>query len=156
MAQLIEIMTIFGVPEALLSDRGTNFLSSLGLDLCKLLGIEKLNTTAYHPQCNGMVEYFNRTSRECRESMLPSLVSSGTGTCLDFYGLIKAPHTSPLERSHLSCCLALTCSHQQKVLSCHQLLHQRLEWRSLITGRKQPHHCPQLEKKLPKQSRRRN
>ena len=35
-AQLIEIMTIFGVPEALLSDRGNNFLSSLGLDLCKL------------------------------------------------------------------------------------------------------------------------
>ena len=31
------------------------------LDVCKLLGIKKLNTTAYHPQCNGMVERFNRT-----------------------------------------------------------------------------------------------
>ena len=63
MAQLLaeEIIPIFGVPEALLSDRGTNFLSSLVLDLCKLLGIEKLNTTAYHPQCSGIIEHFNWT-----------------------------------------------------------------------------------------------
>ena len=50
-----------GVPEALLSDRGTNLLSHLMRDVCELLGIEKLNTTAYHPQCNGLVERFNRT-----------------------------------------------------------------------------------------------
>ena len=31
------------------------------LDVCKLLGIKKLNTTAYHPQCDGMVERFNWT-----------------------------------------------------------------------------------------------
>ena len=30
-------------------------------DICKLLGIKKLNTTASHPQCNGAVEKFNRT-----------------------------------------------------------------------------------------------
>ena len=31
------------------------------LDICDLLGTKKLNTTAYHPQCDGMVERFNRT-----------------------------------------------------------------------------------------------
>ena len=56
-----EIVPMFGVPEALLSDRGTNLLSCLMQDVCKLLGIKKLNTTAHHPQCNGMVERFNRT-----------------------------------------------------------------------------------------------
>ena len=56
-----EVIPIFGVPEALLSDRGTNLLSHLMQDVCKLLGIKKLNTTAYHPQCDGMVERFNRT-----------------------------------------------------------------------------------------------
>lgn len=56
-----EVVPMFGVPEALLSDRGTNLLSHLMLDVCKLLGIEKLNTTAYHPECDGMVERFNRT-----------------------------------------------------------------------------------------------
>ena len=56
-----EIVPLFGVPEALLTDRGANLLSHLVLDVCALLGIEKLNTTAYHPQCDGMVERFNRT-----------------------------------------------------------------------------------------------
>jgi len=56
-----EVVPLFGVPEALLSDRGTNLLSHLMLDICKALGTKKLNTTAYHPQCDGMVERFNRT-----------------------------------------------------------------------------------------------
>ena len=30
-------------------------------DVCKLMGIHKLNTTAYHPQTDGLVERFNRT-----------------------------------------------------------------------------------------------
>ena len=56
-----EIVPIFGVPECLLSDRGTNLLSHLMKDICDFLGIKKLNTTGYHPQCDGMVERFNRT-----------------------------------------------------------------------------------------------
>lgn len=51
---------MFGVPESLLSDRGTNLLPHLMLDACNLLGVNKLNTTAYHPECDGMVERFNR------------------------------------------------------------------------------------------------
>ena len=55
-----EVIPQFGVPESLLSDRGTNLLSHLMTDVCRLLGIKKLNTTSHHPQCNGMVERFNR------------------------------------------------------------------------------------------------
>ena len=36
-----EVLPLFGVPEALLSDRGTNLLSHLMLAVCQLLGIEK-------------------------------------------------------------------------------------------------------------------
>ena len=53
-----EVILLFGVPEADLSDRGTNLMSTLML---KKMGIQKLNTTAYHPECDGMVECFNRT-----------------------------------------------------------------------------------------------
>jgi len=48
-------------PESLLSDRGTNLLAAVMQDVCELMGISKLNTTAYHPQCNGVVEWMNRT-----------------------------------------------------------------------------------------------
>ena len=54
-----EVIPLFGVPEVLLSDKGTNLLSHLMWDVCKLLGIQKLNTTAHHPECDGMVERFN-------------------------------------------------------------------------------------------------
>ena len=46
----------FGVPARLTSDQGRQFMSELWRNLCSQLGIEQLNTTAYHPQSNGMVE----------------------------------------------------------------------------------------------------
>ena len=60
-----EVVPMFGVPESLLSDRGTNLLSHLMQDVCQLLGVKKLNTTAHHPRCDGMVERFKRTLRQC-------------------------------------------------------------------------------------------
>ena len=56
-----ELVPVFGMPEALLSDRGTNLLSHLMSEVCQALGIHRLMTTPYHPQCNGKVERFNRT-----------------------------------------------------------------------------------------------
>ena len=31
------------------------------MEICELLGVEKLNTTAYHRQTDGLAEHFNRT-----------------------------------------------------------------------------------------------
>lgn len=45
-----EAISLFGVSKALLSDRGTNLLSHFMKDLCELLGINKLNMTAYHSE----------------------------------------------------------------------------------------------------------
>ena len=45
-----EIVPIFSLPKALTTDRGTNLLSHLMLDVCALLGVKKLTTTAYHPE----------------------------------------------------------------------------------------------------------
>ena len=56
-----EVVPFCGVAEGVLPDRGANLLSHLVQDVCRLLGIKKLNTTTYHPQCDGMVERLNRT-----------------------------------------------------------------------------------------------
>ena len=50
-----------GVPQRLLSDRGSNSPSLLVQEVCKLLGTTKVNTSGYHPQCDGLVEKFNST-----------------------------------------------------------------------------------------------
>ena len=52
-----------GVPNQFLSDKGTNPLSDLIMDICHLTGMKKISTTAYHPQTDGLVENFNRTLR---------------------------------------------------------------------------------------------
>ena len=56
-----EVICRHGVPTELLSDCGTNFLSNLLYEVYSLMGIHKLNITAYHPQTDGLVERFNRT-----------------------------------------------------------------------------------------------
>ncbi|KAG2893324.1 hypothetical protein PC117_g23813 [Phytophthora cactorum] len=50
-----------GVPERLLSERGSNFTSNLARSLYETLGIKKLCSSAYHLQTQGLVERFNGT-----------------------------------------------------------------------------------------------
>ena len=47
----------------MVSDQGTNLLSSLMQEVYEITGIHKLSTTTYHPQIDGLVEIFNRTPR---------------------------------------------------------------------------------------------
>ena len=49
-------ISIFRAPSRFLSDRDTTFTSSIIEELCKILGIQQLWTTPYHPQMNGLVE----------------------------------------------------------------------------------------------------
>ena len=56
-----QVVCQHGIPEELLSDRGANFLSSLIQNVCKILGMKKINISGYHPQTDGLVEKFNST-----------------------------------------------------------------------------------------------
>ena len=49
----------FGVPVSMTSDRGAQFTSSLWSAPCSLLGIQHVQSTAYHPKGNGLVEWFH-------------------------------------------------------------------------------------------------
>ena len=48
--------SIFGFPQHLMSDQGTEFCGKVIAVMCSLLGIERIQTTPYHPQTNGSAE----------------------------------------------------------------------------------------------------
>lgn len=50
----------YGCPTEIVTDRGRQFLSALFQQLSKSIGFDHRKTTAYHPQCNGLVERFHR------------------------------------------------------------------------------------------------
>ncbi|GFS27674.1 zinc finger protein [Elysia marginata] len=62
---LVDIYSRLGVPEEVLSDQGTQFMSDCMKEFCRLLGKKQKATTPYHPMCNGLVERFNATLKTC-------------------------------------------------------------------------------------------
>ncbi|KAG3027740.1 hypothetical protein PC121_g5850 [Phytophthora cactorum] len=56
-----EVISRHGVSERLLSDRGSNFISTLAQSFYETLRIKKLFCAAYHPQTQGSVVRFNGT-----------------------------------------------------------------------------------------------
>ena len=94
-----ELLPQFGVPDAILSDRGANLLARVMEEVCQLLGITKLNTTSYHPQCDGMVERLNRSLK----SMLRKHVAKFGGQWDRFlpgalWAYRNTPHESTKEK----------------------------------------------------------
>ena len=53
--------SVFRFPQRLMSDQGTEFTGDVTAAMCKLLGIEKIRTTPYHPQGNGSAERVHQT-----------------------------------------------------------------------------------------------
>lgn len=56
-----ELVSMYGVPRYLLTDRGSNFKSAYVHAFLKSLGCRHITTTAYRPQTNGMCERMNQT-----------------------------------------------------------------------------------------------
>ena len=58
---LVDVFSRVGIPHEILTDCGTQFTSELMKEVSRLLSLRQLNTTPYHPICNGLVEKFNGT-----------------------------------------------------------------------------------------------
>ena len=55
------IITRYGCPHTLLSDNGPSFIAKIVEELCLIMSVKKIFTTAHHPQSNGLVERVNST-----------------------------------------------------------------------------------------------
>ena len=61
---LLDMYSRLGIPEELLSDLGTQFVSKCMEEVSRLLPIMRITTTPYNPICNGLVERFNGTLKK--------------------------------------------------------------------------------------------
>ena len=59
--ELLKLFSRVGVPKEILTDQGTNFTSQLLIELYRMLHVQPIRTTPYHPQTDGLVERFNQT-----------------------------------------------------------------------------------------------
>ena len=55
----VDFFNRLGVPEEILSDLGTQFVSECRKEVTRLFSIKQLTTTPYHPMCNGVTEKCN-------------------------------------------------------------------------------------------------
>ena len=53
--ELIKVFSRVGVPQEILTDQGTNFTSKLLTELYKMLHVQPIRTTPYHPQTDDVL-----------------------------------------------------------------------------------------------------
>jgi len=58
-AYVRRVFSVHGIPRAIVSDRGKQFTGHLWRTICRLIGIQRRVSTAFHPQTDGSTERKN-------------------------------------------------------------------------------------------------
>ena len=58
------IISKLGLMKVVLTDQGSNFTSALFKNICKIFGLKKIQTSAYHPESNGSLERYHRPLKD--------------------------------------------------------------------------------------------
>ena len=74
-----------GIPREILSDQGSQFISSVIKEVCRLLSLKQMVTTPYHPMCNGLVEKFNGTLKNMLRKGVLKNRKTGIGILTHYY-----------------------------------------------------------------------
>ena len=127
---MLEIFSRTGIPLQLLTDQGAQFVGSLVTQLCNNLHIDKIKTTPYHPECNGVIERMHGT--------LGAMLTKAAAEGQDWVGQIPfalfALRSAP-NRDSLFSPFQLVYGHQVRTPL--DILHQgwaELEFKDLDTG----------------------
>ena len=95
---MVEVFSRTGIPLQLLTDQGSQFIGSLVSHLCRDLNIDKVKTTPYHPETNGVVERMHGT--------LGAMLTKASALGLDWVGQLPfamfALRSAPNRDSHFS------------------------------------------------------
>ncbi|CAK9296501.1 unnamed protein product [Gordionus sp. m RMFG-2023] len=70
--ELLKIISLFGIPNMIVSDNGTNFTSSLFKKFCNDHGIDHIFTAPHHQQSNGQCERMIRSMKICMNRNMES------------------------------------------------------------------------------------
>ena len=90
-----EVVVRHGSPQRLITDRGTNFTATLFSELCKILGVKKIHTVAYHPEGNGSIERANGTIIR----MISVFIEEDTTKWYDLMQVILFSYRTSIHRS---------------------------------------------------------
>ena len=66
---LVGMFSRVGIPEEMLTDCGSQFMSGVMREVSRLLSLQQLTTTPYNPKANGLVERFNGTLKQMLKRM---------------------------------------------------------------------------------------
>ena len=59
--ELLLLFSRVGIPKEIISDQGSNFMSALLGEMYDFLHVKRIRTSPYHPQMDGLTEWFNGT-----------------------------------------------------------------------------------------------
>jgi hypothetical protein len=88
----------YGVPAVITLVWRSQFTSALRDSLCSTLGIKHVQTTAYHPQANRLVERFHRRLKDAQRARLAGPTWTACSPALVLLGL----HAAPREEDKIS------------------------------------------------------
>jgi len=90
-----EVVLKFGIPHRILTDLGGEFQNELWQEMCKLLGIDRLRTTAYCPSTNGKIERWHRSLH----SMMAKVLDAKQKNWVEFLPFVTAAYNSTVHGS---------------------------------------------------------
>ena len=65
----MEMFSRVGIPDEMLTDCGSQFTAEVMKEVSRLLSLQQITTTPYHPICNGLIDRFHMTLKQMLRMM---------------------------------------------------------------------------------------